>query len=250
MPQPNFHGDPYATLGVAADASDDAIKHRWRQLARELHPDRATDPAETERLTKRMARVNAAYDILRDPDRRRRADASRGPQAPATDGRPFTAGPDVAPAGPPRPRPTRPVTARFDTSPVAHRRNATRGGSRANLGGHRPAGARERRAAQEPPRSSDPCGPVLRRRQPGRPPRLPSLESARSTVLEFGKFRGHTLGEVEAFEPTYIDWIARTITRDHELVIRARVIRDDMDARGVRRQVRATAPGFGYRREE
>jgi hypothetical protein len=58
--------------------------------------------------------------------------------------------------------------------------------------------------------------------------------------LEFGKFRGHTLGEVAAFEPSYIDWIASTITRDAGLVAAARVLRDELDRRGIVRRRRET----------
>ena len=61
-------------------------------------------------------------------------------------------------------------------------------------------------------------------------------------VLDFGRFRGHTLGQVEVFEPTYIDWLARTITRDRDLVMAARVIQADMDGRGVERRWRGSAP--------
>jgi hypothetical protein len=57
--------------------------------------------------------------------------------------------------------------------------------------------------------------------------------------LEFGKFRGHTLGQVADFEPSYIDWLASTITRDRDLVAYARVIRDELDRRGVARRRRA-----------
>ncbi len=248
MPHPAFHGDPYRVLGLPFDASEAAIKRRWRELAREHHPDRAAEPAEALRLTKQMARINAAYDALRDPERRARVDArQRSEGTEPARGFPRDAGDE--PVGPPRPRPTRPVTARFDTSPILHRRNATLRRARPVLDGHRPAGVRERRMDQPPLRSSDPCGPVLRRRGPGRPPRLPSLDEARRTQLSFGKFHGRTLGEVELEEPTYIDWIARTITRDHDLVVRARVIRDDMDARGVQRHVRPAGQGFAERRE-
>jgi hypothetical protein len=59
--------------------------------------------------------------------------------------------------------------------------------------------------------------------------------------LAFGKFHGHTLGQVAAFEPSYIDWLASTITRDRELVAAARVVRDDLDRRGVRRRSRAAS---------
>jgi exodeoxyribonuclease X-like protein len=57
--------------------------------------------------------------------------------------------------------------------------------------------------------------------------------------LTFGKFHGHTLGQVAAFEPSYIDWLAATITRDRDLVAAARVVRDDLDRRGVLRRSRA-----------
>ena len=68
--------------------------------------------------------------------------------------------------------------------------------------------------------------------------RLPSLDEARATVLGFGRFHGQTLGDVADKEPTYIDWIASTITRDRDLVTRARVIAGDLDARGVERRSR------------
>jgi hypothetical protein len=76
---------------------------------------------------------------------------------------------------------------------------------------------------------------------------MPTLREARETVLEFGKHRGYTLGEVELLEPTYIDWIAQTITRDRDLVVKARVIQAEMDQQGVVRRVRPAAPGFGDR---
>ena len=50
-------------------------------------------------------------------------------------------------------------------------------------------------------------------------------------------------GEIAAFEPSYIDWITNTITRDRDLVAAARVIKDDLDARGVARVRRAPREG-------
>jgi hypothetical protein len=76
-----------------------------------------------------------------------------------------------------------------------------------------------------------------------RPPPAPELTEAQSCEVEFGKFRGHTLGEIAAFEPSYIDWIAGTITRDRDLVAAARVIKDDLDARGIPRVRRPPRPG-------
>jgi hypothetical protein len=44
--------------------------------------------------------------------------------------------------------------------------------------------------------------------------------------IVFGKFHGHTLGEIAALEPTYLAWVERTITRDPDLVAAARVVLD------------------------
>ena len=90
MPLPTFRGDPYRVLDVDPGASDAAIKRRRRELARELHPDQAAGDAErTAELTKRMARVNAAYDLLRDEDRRREYD--RAHPRPGSSGRAWAA---------------------------------------------------------------------------------------------------------------------------------------------------------------
>lgn len=245
MPGSTFRGDPYRILDVTHDASNDEIKRRWRDLARENHPDLAGgDASERERNTTRMARINAAYDLLRDPVRRARYDASPearraresagwtarwgpGARAGAADGRP---------PGPPPPPPTRPVNARFDTSAAYLRRNATTSEGRTSLRGHPPIDWRRVQAARDL-RASDPTGPV--RRAMGEAQRPPGLTESRATVLGFGRFHGWTLGEVAEQEPTYVDWIATTITRDRDLVARARVVMADLDERGVAREGRA-----------
>ncbi|HET7676656.1 MAG TPA: J domain-containing protein [Candidatus Limnocylindrales bacterium] len=240
MPRQAFRGDPYKVLDVASDASASEIKRRWRDLAREHHPDRAAgDATEAERLTKRMARINAAYDLLRDPERRADYDGSHpgGRRGGVTFG-----GHQRRPGGPPPPRPERPVTGRFDASELYQRRNATTSTTPPPLRGQRPRSTRDWEAEREPLRASQPTGPVLRG-QSRRPAPPPTLAQARDVQIEFGKFRGHTLGEVERFEPTYIDWIARTITRDRDLVAGARVIQADLDARGVERRFRGPATG-------
>jgi curved DNA-binding protein CbpA len=224
-------------LDVRHDASADEIKRRWRELAREHHPDRAaSDAEERERLTTRMARINAAYDVLRDPLRRARYDAT-----PMARRERFSEGrsPEDA-SGPPPPPPAPPVTARFDTSATFRKRNGIQTRRRAVLrAAQRPV---DRRAFQHRRdlRASQPTGPVHRSVDPASI-RVPSLDEARATVLGFGRFHGLTLGEVAEREPTYIDWIAATITRDRDLVTRARVVASDLDAKGIERRPRVSA---------
>ena len=58
--------DPYVVLGVPADADEETIKRRYRELILRHHPDRLVAqglPAEfVEVATKQMAAINAAYD--------------------------------------------------------------------------------------------------------------------------------------------------------------------------------------------
>jgi len=66
--------DYYAALGVAKDADAAAIKKAYRQLARELHPDK--NPGNTVAET-RFKEVSEAYDVLADPKRRAEYDEAR-----------------------------------------------------------------------------------------------------------------------------------------------------------------------------
>jgi molecular chaperone DnaJ len=63
--------DYYALLGVGSDASEEQIKRAYRKKARELHPDSTGgDPHSEEKFKE----VTMAYEVLRDPERRRRYD--------------------------------------------------------------------------------------------------------------------------------------------------------------------------------
>jgi DnaJ-class molecular chaperone len=63
--------DPYITLGVKKDASQDAIQKAYRRLAKKLHPDlNPGDKAAEEKFKE----ISAAYDLLSDPDKRARFD--------------------------------------------------------------------------------------------------------------------------------------------------------------------------------
>ena len=211
--------EPHDVLGVARNASQSTIKAAWRRLAREHHPDlTAGDPTAARLATRRMAEINQAYEQLRIG-------------SPGRD-----AGPAPTRGGPPRERATRPVTGRVDTSATFRPRNATMGPSHRHTP---PAPLRQDRLGREPLRASQPTGPLARGRRRGyKPPEPPALEDAAAKIIEFGKFHGHTLSEIANFEPSYIDWLAKTISRDPDLLAAARVVQEDLDRRSVSRRPR------------
>ncbi len=234
--------EPHVVLGVETDATPTQIKAAWRKLARRHHPDLTGDDPEASRVaTRQMAEINEAYAEMTRPDAVRRRtgagrDTSDGVRFDDDRGKPRR-------SAVPRPRPTRPVTGRLDLSGTVRPRNAP----------IRPAGAEAARARpvsgagqpplrystvqREPPRASDPTGPLERSRLRNfRRPAPPALDTAVDHEIDFGKFRGHTLGEVADFEPSYVDWLAKTITRDPDLVAAARVVQEELDRRGVARR--------------
>lgn len=93
MPSMHFHGpavrrkpNHYERLRVMPTATQDELRRAYRTAAMRWHPDRArkvaqeAGPAVAERwrrdAVESMALINAAYDVLRDPERRREYDAS------------------------------------------------------------------------------------------------------------------------------------------------------------------------------
>lgn len=63
----------YAILGVPLDADNDTLKRAYRQLARRYHPDLAGPGGAIQ-----MKRINRAYDVLSDAEKRRSYDAVIG----------------------------------------------------------------------------------------------------------------------------------------------------------------------------
>ena len=63
--------DYYETLGVSRGASEKEIRSAYRKLARKLHPDVNPNDKASEALFKE---INAANDVLSDPDKRKKYD--------------------------------------------------------------------------------------------------------------------------------------------------------------------------------
>src|SRR5277367_5994705 len=63
--------DPYTVLGVPKTASDEDVKRAFRRLAKRLHPD--LNPG-NRAVEQQFRELNAANEILSDPEKRRRFD--------------------------------------------------------------------------------------------------------------------------------------------------------------------------------
>ncbi|MBX7144787.1 MAG: DnaJ domain-containing protein [Oligoflexia bacterium] len=63
--------DYYETLGVSRSASQDDIQKAYRKLARKYHPDVNKEKSAEEKFK----HINEAYEVLKDPEKRKRYDA-------------------------------------------------------------------------------------------------------------------------------------------------------------------------------
>src|SRR5258707_15108947 len=106
--------DLYALLEVSPESDTATIRNAFRRLARRYHPDVANTGS-----VSHMQRLNAAYQVLSDPERRRVYDAQRLASPRPSSSAPAARPPSPAPppvgsversAGPP-PRPTPPAIA-------------------------------------------------------------------------------------------------------------------------------------------
>jgi len=66
--------DYYEVLGVPREATPDQVKRAYRQLARKHHPD-LQPAAERAKASERFKEINEAYEVLSDPEKRKKYDA-------------------------------------------------------------------------------------------------------------------------------------------------------------------------------
>ena len=168
--------DPYKTLQVDTEADADVIRAAYRRLALKYHPDGGESPERG----RRMAELNAAWEILRDPARRTQYDAGRRSQqaAPPASG--------AAPAG--AASATR--TAWGATGqPRAESANPLWTSGRSNVGTGYDAAT---------------MGRSMEMGSAGPPPGRPS-----GSVLNFGRFAGWSLGEIARHDIEYLEWLDR-----------------------------------------
>lgn len=72
--------NPYDVLGISKDASEKEIKAAFKKMSIKHHPDR--NPDNIDEASKKMAEVNAAYEILKDPKKKANYDNYGNPDGP------------------------------------------------------------------------------------------------------------------------------------------------------------------------
>lgn len=92
--------NPYAVLGVPPNATAEGIKSAYKERVRATHPDlNEADPQKTERLRE----IIAAYELLKDPEKRAAHDRARAAPAGVRQRRPRPPPPPPRqPSPPPR----------------------------------------------------------------------------------------------------------------------------------------------------
>lgn len=161
--------DPYKTLQVDPEAEDEVVAAAYRRLARKYHPDAAADAETAATASARMTALNAAWELIGDPERRAAFDRARAVRAALSRRASGEGG-----AGGPTPPPD--VVSRDWSS-----------GRSSTGSGYDPSMRR--------PDTDGAAGP---------PPGDPS-----GSVLTFGRYAHWSLGEIARRDLEYIEWLDR-----------------------------------------
>ena len=179
--------DPYKVLQVDPQAEDEVIQAAYRRLAQKYHPDVATGPE----AAARMAAINAAWEVLRDPARKATFDLGRRLERRAAERRrdsnaaarpaPSSSAAPPAPGPSARDRPER-------SAPADTVSSGWTSGRSSHGSGYDPSRMRaaDGFAAAGPP-PGDPSG----------------------SVLNFGRYAGWSLGEIARRDLVYVEWLDR-----------------------------------------
>jgi curved DNA-binding protein CbpA len=184
--------DPYKVLQVDPEAEDEVIQAAYRRLAQKYHPDIAGPDG-----VPRMAALNAAWEVLRDPARRAAHDRQRG-LASLADASTSTAD-GGSPSGNARTGGLGPSSHPGRTTPGVHvRPDPVR--QPETVSTDWTSGRSTTGSGYDPDQMRSPDGPGAA----GPPPGNPS-----GTVLRFGRYGGWSLGEIGRVDVDYLEWLDR-----------------------------------------
>ncbi|KAI9707129.1 MAG: hypothetical protein M1836_000089 [Candelina mexicana] len=86
--------DYYKVLGVSREADERTIKHAYRKLTKQFHPDKAKNQGlSKEEAEKKMASINEAYEVLSNEELKARFDRGDDPNSQEQQGSPFQGSP-------------------------------------------------------------------------------------------------------------------------------------------------------------
>jgi curved DNA-binding protein CbpA len=202
--------DPYKVLQVDPEAEDEVIQAAYRRLAQKYHPDRAAGTEAVER----MVALNAAWELIGEPDRRAAYDHEVGRRRVSRHALGGEAGGATGTTG----------AGGFEASP-----RSPGGATHGDKAGHgQPAGPTGRAPAsstppppQRPPetvstewttgRSTVGSGydAATMRAPEGFGAAGPPPGNASGSVLNFGRYAGWSLGEISRADIEYIEWLDR-----------------------------------------
>lgn len=208
-PHPDF--DPYKALQLDPGAEPEIVQLVYRRLARKYHPDVTPGVA----AAAKMIELNAAIDILGDPDRRAAYDRDRARRERSVA---FGRASETTAAAEPRSA-TATRAAGSDTP-------GARGGAPADAPPGAPPAPRPQTVSgdwtsgrstvgsgYDPARMRSPDGEGAA----GPPPGDPS-----GSVLNFGRYAGWSLGEIARIDLEYLEWLDRMTI--------GRIYRPELDA--------------------